>query len=225
MAATAGNSTVPFPHPIPIGLFHLNPDPPAADPAAADPAAADPAAADPPRTFTQEQVDRIIADRIARVKTNPPDDYEDLKAKAAKLDEIEAANLTELEKERARADKAEADRQAAIEAANRRLVEAAILAEAATQKAIRPEHLHRLINTDTVTVGDDGQVAGVKEAVEAFLTANPEYVGSRAKGSADLGARGGASNQLTRDDLQKMSSAEIVKAQSEGRLDHLLGAA
>lgn len=43
-----------------------------------------------------------------------------------------------------------------------------------------------------------------------------------ARGSVDQGARGGGANQLTREALKTMSSAEIVKAQDEGRLDHLL---
>jgi hypothetical protein len=44
-----------------------------------------------PRTFTQEQVDKIVQERLARAKATPPADYEDLKAKAARLDEIEEA--------------------------------------------------------------------------------------------------------------------------------------
>jgi hypothetical protein len=46
----------------------------------------------------------------------------------------------------------------------------------------------------------------------------------RVLGSADQGARGERpQGQLTRADLQTMSSAEIVRAQDEGRLDQLLG--
>lgn len=58
-----------------------------------------------PRTFTQEQVDKMIQARVARVKSTPPADYEELKAKAAKLDELEEANKTELEKAQGSADK------------------------------------------------------------------------------------------------------------------------
>jgi chromosome segregation ATPase len=53
---------------------------------------------------SQEEFDRRIRARIARVKATPPADYEELKAKAARLDELEEANKTELEKaEEARA--------------------------------------------------------------------------------------------------------------------------
>lgn len=58
------------------------------------------AAANPaePKTFTQEQVESIVKERLARAKASIPDDYEDLKAKAAKLDEIEGKGADELEK-------------------------------------------------------------------------------------------------------------------------------
>jgi DNA repair exonuclease SbcCD ATPase subunit len=51
-----------------------------------------------PKTFTQEEVNAIVERRVARVKATPPADYEDLKAKAARLDELEQANKSELEK-------------------------------------------------------------------------------------------------------------------------------
>lgn len=52
----------------------------------------------PPKTFTQEQVDKIVQERLARAKQSVPDDYEALKAKAAKLDEIEEASKSEFDK-------------------------------------------------------------------------------------------------------------------------------
>lgn len=50
------------------------------------------------KTFTQEEVDKIVERRIARVKATPPSDYEELKAKAAKYDEAEEASKSELQK-------------------------------------------------------------------------------------------------------------------------------
>lgn len=46
------------------------------------------------KTFTQADVNRIVAERVSDFK-----DYDELKAKAAKYDEAEEANKTELEKE------------------------------------------------------------------------------------------------------------------------------
>ncbi|HET8556185.1 MAG TPA: hypothetical protein VFL58_02625 [Gaiellaceae bacterium] len=57
-------------------------------------------------TMTSQQ----LADRLARAK---PADYDDLKAKAARLDEIEQANKSEIEKASEARAKAEADAAAA----------------------------------------------------------------------------------------------------------------
>ena len=50
------------------------------------------------KTFTQEEVDALIKKRLARVKSDVPADYEELKSKAQKFDELEEANKTELQK-------------------------------------------------------------------------------------------------------------------------------
>lgn len=49
------------------------------------------------RTFTQEEVNAIVEGRIAKERAKLAD-YEELKAKASKLDEIEEAKKTELQK-------------------------------------------------------------------------------------------------------------------------------
>ena len=53
-------------------------------------------------TFTQEDVNRMIQKRVAKYA-----DYEALKEKAAKLDELEEANKTELQKATERAEELE----------------------------------------------------------------------------------------------------------------------
>ena len=51
-----------------------------------------------PKTFTQEEVNAIVEKRVARVKSEPPADYEELKRKAAAYDEAQEAAKTELQK-------------------------------------------------------------------------------------------------------------------------------
>lgn len=51
----------------------------------------------PEKTFTQEDVNKIVGDRIAREREKFAD-YDAIKAKAEKLDEMEEANKTELQK-------------------------------------------------------------------------------------------------------------------------------
>jgi len=60
------------------------------------------------RTFSQDEVNKIVADRLKRAKVTPPADYDELKAKAARLDELEAANKSDLEKANDAATKAKA---------------------------------------------------------------------------------------------------------------------
>ena len=62
------------------------------------------------KTFTQAELDSIVADRLARERAKYPD-YEDLKAKAAKYDAAEEAGKSELQKanDRAAALKTELD--------------------------------------------------------------------------------------------------------------------
>ncbi len=55
---------------------------------------------------SQDQLDKIIGDRLARQRSKFAD-YDELKAKAAKFDEAEEASKSELEKALARAEKAE----------------------------------------------------------------------------------------------------------------------
>lgn len=57
---------------------------------------------------TQADLDALIAARLVRERSKYGD-YDDLKAKAARFDEIEQANKSELEKANDRAAKAEAD--------------------------------------------------------------------------------------------------------------------
>ena len=56
----------------------------------------EPAGGEGGKTFTQAEVDAIIKKRLARAEK--PSDYDELKAKAAKLDELEEANKSELQK-------------------------------------------------------------------------------------------------------------------------------
>lgn len=55
------------------------------------------------KTFTQEEVDSIVSSRLKREGAKYAD-YEELKAKASKLDEMEEANKSELQKANERAE-------------------------------------------------------------------------------------------------------------------------
>ena len=60
------------------------------------------------RTFTQAELDQIIQDRLQRER-NKYSDYDAMREKAARLDEIEEASKTELQKATERAEKLESE--------------------------------------------------------------------------------------------------------------------
>jgi Domain of unknown function (DUF4355) len=68
-------------------------------------------AEDKGRTLTQAEVDKIVADRVARERKKFSD-YDDLKKKAAKLQQIEDSQKTELEKLNDELGKAQVELQA-----------------------------------------------------------------------------------------------------------------
>lgn len=196
-----------------------NPDPPAPG---ADPPAP---IGEPDRTFTQADVDKIVQDRLARVKTTPPADYDDLKAKAAKLDEIEAANKSELEKLQDALAAEQTKAATASERAQRALVRAAVVAEAQRAGAVDPDAVLAMLPENAVTIGDDDQVTGADAAVKALLEAKPYLVGKPtrpAPGSANGGPRGDQPAQWTREDLKNKSPDQIESARKAGLLNDLM---
>lgn len=140
------------------------------------PAAAAPPPADPQQTFTQAEVDVIVKRRADRVAADKYSDYGDLKAKAKRLDDIEQANASELEKA---VMKARSEGAAEVTGAvNQRLVAAEARALAAEAKFRSPMLAVRAIDLAGVTVGDDGDVdaAAIKTLLSDLATAEPYLV-------------------------------------------------
>lgn len=81
-------------------------DPPEGDPKSKEPA--DTGKQEQSKTFTQEQLNAILAEE-KRKHSEKYGDYDDLKAKADRLDQQETESQTELQKAIARAEKAEQD--------------------------------------------------------------------------------------------------------------------
>jgi len=159
------------------------------------------------RTFTQDQLDAILADRLARERTRFAD-YDDLKVKAAKLAELEQAQMSELEKATARAQALEAERDRALARANETLVRSAFIAEAAKLGVVHPEDAFALSDASGVVVGEDGKVSGVTEAVAALVEAGRLPMTTRPQapnldGGAGSGARqGDKPKSLTPEELE-----------------------
>lgn len=117
----------------------------------------------------------------------------------------------------------------ATAAANKRILRSELKA-LATGKLADPADAALYIDLDKFTVTDDGETDSdaLNEAIAALLEKKPHLAAqkpNRFNGDADGGAKGKDSKpaQLSRADLQGMSSEAIVTAKAEGRLNDLLG--
>lgn len=182
----------------------------------------------PERTFTQTELDRHIADRLVRQKAQFAD-YDELKTRASKLDEIEAAQKTELEKAQERTAQLEKQAADATQLAADNALRAAVISEAARKNVVDPDAVLAMLDKSLLELDDSGAPKNLSDAIDSLLQAKPYLAGTRpTTGSADLGARGSsAPGQLSREDISALSAAgkhaEILQAKAEGRLADVLG--
>lgn len=110
---------------------------------------------------TQEQFDEMVKERIERAKRSAiPADYEDLKAKAARLDEIEAKGKTELQK----AQEAAATAQRELEGMRSRME------RAETARRVAEE---RGVPVDLITGATQEEMERSADALVAWKTPDP----------------------------------------------------
>lgn len=146
------------------------PEPPAAPPAEPKPAE--------PRTFTQDDLNRMLADQKRKVESKFAD-YGDLKAKAAEADQLRKEQETAAEKAlREAVEKAKADAQAELRP---KLVEARFHAAAAGR--IEPDRLATLTEDLDMSryLKDDGSVDvdKITAKVEAWTPVKEEPRGPK----------------------------------------------
>lgn len=155
-----------------------------------------------PKTFTQEEVNAIVEKRVARVKATPPADYEDLKAKAARLDELEQANKSELEKATDAAAKAKASRdewKARFEELEARTQRADAIRAAAAEYGVDADMLSRM----------EGDVEENAKFLKAREDARPKFGDMRDGGEQP-------SAGMTMDEIRKIKDpAKRVRARAE----------
>jgi hypothetical protein len=166
----------------------------------------DPSSSQPPpadRTFTQAELDRIVADRLNRQKSQFAD-YEALKTKATKYDELEAQNKSELQKEREAREAAEKQRDEALTTAQRRVVRSEVVARAAGKLA-DPSDAPALLDLDEFKLDDKGEVdsKAIDAALDDLLKRKPHLAADtkRRTGSWDGGARPGGTTKPSMNDL------------------------
>lgn len=169
-------------YPMNLQLFaEGDPDP---NPTPQDP----PADPQPTKTFTQEDMDRAVTDRLARERKKYGD-YDDLKAELAKLKsaeeerqkaEMSATERAEAERTKAleRAEAAEKEKDNALSAANQRLINAEFR-DVARELKLRPDAVKsalKLVDLSAVEIDGEGNVKGLEDAVKALIEDNPYMV-------------------------------------------------
>ena len=161
--------------------------------------------------FTQEQVNAFMAED-RRKNAAKYADYDELRNKAAKYDELEAAQQTELEKAQAEAQAAREEKDKALASAQETLIRSAFVAEAAKAGLTHPEDAYALADKSAVTV-DDGQVSGVADAVKALVEAGRVPM---TKPAAAPNLNGGAGGGERPDDEKPLSDDELKAARRMG---------
>lgn len=137
-----------------------------------------------PKTFTQAELDTIIADRLSRAK---PSDYDELKTKAAEHDKAQEAGRSDLEKAQAAQAKAEGERDTANSRVDKMLINTALTTEAEKAGAI---NVNAVIAMAAESVSfKDGEVAGAAAAVKALKTSEPTLFGEPKKQGAEFGGQ------------------------------------
>lgn len=193
-------------------------DQPADDPqgkaAEAAGAGAAPESEPAPITFkSQAELDAIIEARVARAK---PKDYDELVALRDKVKAGEEAEKSELQKEKDA--RAEDNRKASerVSKADAALIRAELLTEATAQKAADPSIVVALLQ-GALTVDDDGNVVGAKDAVKALLKEKPILVAgtSQSSGGAEFG---GNDPQTVQEKITELERAGKFKEARELKL-------
>lgn len=117
---------------------------------------------------SQEELDRIVGQRLARERTKFAD-YDELKAKAAKLDEAEAANKSELQK----LQDGIAERDAKIATLPKEIRQQAIRFASAASRAGFLDPEDALLNISDIDLSDND---AVKAALEELAERKPHLV-------------------------------------------------
>lgn len=138
------------------------------------------------KTITQEELDRIIQQRLQRERKKWEQQIEEERRKAA---------MTEAERLKAEKEEAERKAQEAQAAANRRIIQAEAKAQALAL-GVRPERLEyalRLADLSEIEVGDDGEpdAAAIKTAIEKVLNDLPELRGAATPAKSGSEFQGG----------------------------------
>lgn len=177
---------------------------------------------EPSKAFSQDDVERIVSERLARERKKYERKLDGLDIDKAKqlLAEQEQAEL-ERQKERGEFEKVlkttvEKKEQQIAELRNQlntTLIDGQLLNTASSSNAVNPEQVSALLrnqvrlgetgqvevldNSGAVQYNDKGELLTVNELVNNFLTANPHFVKATTAGTGSQGNAGGSTPKPT----------------------------
>jgi hypothetical protein len=185
------------------------------------------------KTFTQTEIDKIVADRVAREKKKLEKfaDYDELKTKLSEYtkaeDERKKAEMTETERLQAELDdlkriaqEAEESKSKTLESANKRLLksEFKLLAKEFGVRKDALDDAFVLADMAGVEIDEEGNVTGVKEALETLKKAKAYLFGVTEYADPSPGqheTKREAPQEQTKRKLQELAD----KAKKTGRIE------
>jgi hypothetical protein len=145
---------------------------------------------DEPKTFTQEDIDKVVAERLTRERKKYTD-YDELKTKVSeyekKSEERRVADLSEKEKAEELTKKAQEERDAltkeleqAKSAVKSEKIRTAFITSAQKNGVEYLDDAYKLADLSSIEVTEDGSVAGIDDVVKALVEAKP-FLAAKAK--------------------------------------------
>ena len=188
------------------------------------------------KTFTQEELDRIVADRVSRTKRQYEKRLEGIDLDEAKT-LLQRQQEAEIEKQKERGEfesilkqtveKKDQEIRTYKQRLESQLVDGALLAAASRNNAVSAEQVGQLLRgsvrlsedgtaevydaNGTPRYNDSGEPLSVDELVGDFLTANPHFVKASSGGAGSQGAVGGGSTN------KPLSYSDLVAMGDEGQ--------
>ncbi|MCZ0829077.1 hypothetical protein O0547_27210 [Brevibacillus laterosporus] len=162
-----------------------------------------------PKTFTQEELDRIVADRVARErkKTEKYADYDELKTKITEYererDEKQRAEMSEIERWKTDFEKEVASKQALEQSVaemeekyRQEKIRNAFITAATSANIAHIDDAYILASSDLskVTIDESGNVVGVDSVIQSLVETKPFLIAQTKKEPSTIGGPSGYGN-------------------------------
>ncbi|MGE6488507.1 phage scaffolding protein [Paenisporosarcina sp. NPDC076898] len=164
---------------------------------------------DADKTFTKAELEEIIKKRVARIKNEPPADYDELKSK---LKEYEEKDLTEFDKIKQQLTDKESHAATLEKELNemkaqqtKNQIVNAFKTAAKEAKIKYVDDAMKLIDMSAFTIGEDGKIEGLEDVVKTLAEEKPFLLSEE---SAEIGTPSNPGNQdRTRTKAQLLKEA------------------